>query len=439
MAADRPRLDTTSRGLRVVSEPMSGVRSVALGIWIGVGSRFETPAQAGVSHFLEHLLFKGTPQYTAEQIAQIFDGFGGEVNAGTGRDYTVVYIRVLDELLERGFPVIAEMLSHPTFADLDQEREVVCEEIAMYADDPEDQVHDMLARAIFPNQPLGRPVIGTADVVAHIPKDDIAAYHAHHYRAPNMVIAAAGNVDQDALVELSNKLLGDLRNGAAPDAPTPAAPGAPRLEVIKKATEQVHLCIGGPGLTRSDPRRHAQAVLDTLLGGLMSSRLFQEVREKRGLAYSVGSYTAGYADAGQVVVHLGTREDNLATCCQVIETELRRLRDFAVPAAELQRAKDHLKGRLVLGTESPGTRMNRLGRAVITDTEMLTIDEIIDRIDEVRDDDVQALAAEFWQPETMSVAAVGPDTDLIRAGIAKVTPHVAEVDPLAVGHGVLAR
>ena len=438
MADDRPRLDTTSRGLRVVSEPMSGVRSVALGIWIGVGSRFETPAQAGVSHFLEHLLFKGTPRYTAEQIAQIFDGFGGEINAATGRDYTVVYIRLLDELLERGLPVIADMLSHPIFADLDQERAVVCEEIAMYADDPEDQVHDMLARAIFPNQPLGRPVIGTADVVANIPKDDIAAYHAHHYRAPNMVVAAAGNVDHDALVGLSDRLLSDLRDGSAPEAPIPAEPGDPRLALIQKTTEQVHLCVGGPGLTRSDPRRHAQAVLDTLLGGLMSSRLFQEVREKRGLAYSVGSYTAGYADAGQVVIHLGTREDNLATCCEVITTELRRLRDDPVPAAELQRAKDHLKGRLVLGTESPGTRMNRIGRLVVTDSEMLTIDEIIDRIDQVRADDLQTLAAEFWQPEMMSVAAIGPNTDLIRAGIAKVTPHLVDQAPLAGREEVLA-
>jgi predicted Zn-dependent peptidase len=439
VAGDRPRLDTTSRGLRVVSEPMSGVRSVALGIWIGVGSRFETPAQAGVSHFLEHLLFKGTPQYTAEQIAQIFDGFGGEVNAATGRDYTVVYIRVLDEILERGVPVIADMLVRPTFAELDQEREVVCEEIAMYADDPEDQVHDLLARAIFPDQPLGRPVIGTAEVVANIPKPEIAAYHANHYRAPNMVVAAAGNVDHDALLALADALLADLPGGGPPEPPVPAHHGGSQVALIQKPTEQVHLCIGGPGLTRSDPRRHAQAVLDTMLGGLMSSRLFQEVREKRGLAYSVGSYTAGYADAGQVVVHLGTREDNLATCCSIIQTELRKLRDSPVADTELRRAKDHLKGRLVLGTESPGTRMNRLGRAVVTETELLTIDDIIERVEAVQASDIQALAAEFWQPDDMSVAAVGPNVDLIRAGIAKVTPHLADAAPLDLAAGALAR
>ncbi len=221
--------------------------------------------------------------------------------------------------------------------------------------------------------------------------------------------------------------------------PVPARAGESQLALLTKPTEQIHLCIGGRGLTRSDPRRHAQAVLDTMLGGLMSSRLFQEVREKRGLAYSVGSYTAGYADAGQVVVHLGTREDNLGTCCAIIQTELRRLRDERIPEAELRRAKDHLKGRLVLGTESPGTRMNRLGRAVVTDTELLTIDEIIELVEAVEAPDIQALASEFWQPDAMSVAAVGPNPDRIRAGIANVTPHLADVVPLDLAQEALAR
>jgi predicted Zn-dependent peptidase len=254
-----------------------------------------------------------------------------------------------------------------------------------------------------------------------------------------MVVAAAGNVDHDALVALADSLLAELPGGGAPESPVPARTGASRLALLQKPTEQVHLCIGGPGLSRSDPRRHGQAVLDTMLGGLMSSRLFQEVREKRGLAYSVGSYTAGYADAGQVVVHLGTREDNLATCCSVIQTELRRLRDEPIPDAELRRAKDHLKGRLVLGTESPATRMNRLGRAVVTETELLTIDEIIDRVEAVQAQDIQALAADFWQPDDMSVAAVGPNPDLIRAGISKVTPHLADASALDLVQAAITR
>jgi predicted Zn-dependent peptidase len=405
---------------------MAGVRSVALGVWIGVGSRFETPAQSGVSHFLEHLLFKGTPDYSAERIAQVFDALGGEVNAATGRDYTVVYMRVLDELVERAFPVIADMLTRPAFADLDQERQVVLEEIAMYEDDPQDHVHDMLAEAIFPAQPLGRPVIGSAEVIGSVPKDGIADYHRHHYQAPNMVVAAAGNVDHDHLVGLSERLLGGLGSGGGPAAFEPGTPAAPALVLREKPTEQVHLCLGGPGLSRSDGRRHAQSVLDTLLGGLMSSRLFQEVREKRGLAYSVGSYAIGYADTGQVAVHLGTREDNLGLGCEIIAAELRRLAEEPVPAEELRRAKDHLKGRLVLGTESPGTRMNRAGRALVTDTELLTIDEIIERVEAVTADDVLALADEFWRPERMSAAVIGPDADAIRAGIARFHPGLGD-------------
>ncbi len=420
--ADRPRVGATNSGLRVVSESMAGVRSVALGVWIGVGSRFETPAQAGVSHFLEHLLFKGTPSHSAEEIAQIFDGLGGEVNAATGRDYTVVYMRVLDELVERAYPVMSDMLSRPGFFDLDQEREVVLEEIAMYEDDPGDQVHDMLTAAIFPGQGLGRPVIGTAEVVGSVPKDGIADYHRHHYRAPNMVVSAAGNIEHDELLELSERLMADIGAGGEPAAFEAASAGPPTVALKVKPTEQVHLCIGGPGLSRSDPRRHAQSVLDTLLGGLMSSRLFQEVREKRGLAYSVGSYAIGYADAGQVTVHLGTRGENLGTACEVIGTELRKLGDAPVPADELRRAKDHLKGRLVLSTESPGSRMNRIGRSLVTDTELLTIDEVIERVEAVTADDVQALAREFWQPEAMSAAVIGPDESEIRRGLERLVP-----------------
>ncbi|MCC6830777.1 MAG: insulinase family protein [Thermoleophilia bacterium] len=419
--SDRPRVGVTNSGLRVVSESMAGVRSVALGVWIGVGSRFETPAQAGVSHFLEHLLFKGTPAHSAEEIAQIFDGLGGEVNAATGRDYTVVYMRVLDELVERAYPVMTDMLCRPGFYDLDQEREVVLEEIAMYEDDPQDTVHDILTAAIYPGQALGRPVIGTAEVIGSVPKDGIDAYHKHHYRAPNMVVSAAGNITHDELLELSDRLMGGIGAGGDPAAFEAASPGAPGVVIKEKPTEQVHLCIGGPGLSRSDPRRHAQSVLDTLLGGLMSSRLFQEVREKRGLAYSVGSYAVGYADAGQVAVHLGTRGDNLGTSCEVIGNELRKLGDEPVPAEELRRAKDHLKGRLVLSTESPGSRMNRIGRALVTDTELLTIDEIIGRVEAVTAEDILALAREFWQPESFSVAAIGPDEAEIRRGLERLT------------------
>jgi predicted Zn-dependent peptidase len=318
------------------------------------------------------------------------------------------------------------MLQRPGFFDLDQEREVVLEEIAMYEDDPQDQVHDLINEAIFPGQALGRPVIGTAEVIGGVPESGIRAYHRSHYTAPNTVVAAAGHIDHERLVDLAGRMLGDLGPDAGPGKFEPAAPGEPELIVKEKATEQYHVCLGGPGLTRNDPRRHAQSVLDTILGGSMSSRLFQEVREKRGLAYSVGSYALGYADTGQVGVYLGTREDNLATACGVIAEELRRLAEEPVPAEELRRAKDHLKGRLVLGLESPGTRMNRIGKALLTGAELLTIDEVIGRIEAVEAEDLTALAQEHWSPERMSAAAIGPSADAVRAGLQRLSPQLVE-------------
>ena len=419
-----PVLGTTSGGLRVISETLPGARSVAIGIWIGVGSRFERVEEAGISHFLEHMLFKGTPSHSAEEIAQAFDGLGGEVNAATGKDYTVLYARVLDELLDRAFPLLTDMLQRPAFVDLEQEREVVLEEIAMYEDDPQDQIHDLASNAVFPDQALGRPVIGSRAVIGGVTVPGVRAYHGDHYTAPNMVVAAAGNVSHERVMELSEELLGSLSPASGDGVYEPAQPGTPTLVVKEKATEQYHLCLGGPGLSRNDPRRHAQSVLDTVLGGSMSSRLFQEVREKRGLAYSVGSYVVGYADAGQVGVYLGTREDNLATSCEIIGAELRRIGHEPLPAEELQRAKDHLKGRLVLGMESSGTRMNRIGRSVLTGTELLTIDEIIARVNAVTAEDVLALAQEHWQPESMSAAAIGPAGDIIRSAVAALSPEL---------------
>ena len=421
-----PTLSTTGGGLRVISEPLAGVRSVALGIWVGVGSRYEREHEAGISHFIEHLLFKGTPSYTARDIAERFDGLGGEVNAATGRDYTVFYIRVRDEHVAEAIPVLTDMLQRPGFFELDQEREVVLEEIAMYDDDPQDKVHDLVGAAVFPGQSLGRPVIGTEEVIGTVQEDGIRDYFRSHYTAGRMVLAAAGNITHDQLVAIGEGLLADVPQTAAPPTFEAAAAGDPVLVVERKPTEQYHLVLGGPGLSRSDPRRHAQSVLDTVLGGSMSSRLFQEIRERRGLAYSVGSYSVGYADSGQIGLFLGTREENLETASDIIATELRRLADEPVPADELHRAKEHLKGRLVLSLESPATRMNRIGKATVTDTELLGIDEIIERIDAVDADAVRDLAAAYWQPESMSLAAIGPDVDAVRRAASRLSPALTD-------------
>ena len=413
-------------GIRLVTESMPGARSVAVGAWIGVGSRFETPEESGVSHFLEHMLFKGTPTRSPQRIAEEFDGLGGEVNAATGKDYTVVYARVLDDLVGDAFEIVSDMLQRPAMAELEQEREVVLEEIAMYEDDPQDKVHDLATQALFPGQAMGRPVIGFGEVVGSVTADEVRRYHASHYTSPNVVVAAAGHVDHETLGELCDRHLGELAQTPSAGAIEPAVAGGPRLLVEEKPTEQYHLSLSGPGLSRSDDRRHAMQVLDVILGGAMSSRLFQEVREKRGLAYSVGSYTVGYADTGQLGVYVGTRGDNLGQVCEIVRTELLRLGSERVSPAELRRAKDHLKGRLVLGLESPGNRMNRIGRAVLGDTELLSVDEIVERIEAVGADDLQGIAEEHWDPAGLSGAAIGTSSRTIADAAGRLSTDLAD-------------
>lgn len=407
----------TPGGVRVVSDTIPGVRSVALGVWIGVGSRHERPPDSGMSHFLEHMLFKGTPTRSPADIASEFDALGGEVNAATGRDYTVLYTRVVDDLLGRAAPILADMVGRPNFQDLEQERDVVLEEIAMYEDDPQDLIHDLAAEAAFPDQALGRPVIGTAEVIGAVDRARVGAHHRAHYTRQNVVLAAAGNITHEDALALAHEMLDDLQPRDGITVPEPASPGGVRTLVREKATEQVHLCLTGTGLPRDDPRRHANAVLDTLLGGSMSSRLFQEVREKRGLAYSVGSFSIGYAETGQVGVYVGTRAESLGVTCEVIGAELRRIADEQIPPDELARIKDHLKGRLVLSLESTGSRMSRVGRSHLFGVELLSVDELTARIDAVRGDDVRALADAFWRPERLSAAAIGPERGPIIAAL----------------------
>jgi predicted Zn-dependent peptidase len=279
--------------------------------------------------------------------------------------------------------------------------------------------------AVFPGQSLGRPVIGTREVIGSVDVDGVRSYFRDHYTTGTMVLAAAGNITHDQLLAIGETHLAEVPQVHAPTAFSPATAGPATLVIQEKDTEQYHLAFGGGGISRNDERRHVQSVLDTLLGGSMSSRLFQEVRERRGLAYAIGSYSVGYADAGQIGLFLGTRHENLHTACGVIGTELRRLATEPVAAEELTRAKEHLKGRLVLSLESPATRMNRIGRAVVTDSELLEVDEVIARIEAVSADDVRALASEFWQPENFSLAAIGPDGDAVRHAVEQFSASLA--------------
>ena len=421
---EQARVTTLKSGARVVTEAMPSVRSIALGFWVRAGSRDEDHEHAGISHFLEHLLFKGTDRFSSREIDEAFDAMGAEVNAGTGKETTSVYSRFLDNHLERAFDVLQDMVLRPAYPDIDSERQVVIEEIAMYEDEPQDKVHDVLAGAIFGDHPLGRPIIGRADVVSEVPVPEIGRWHDGRYVPGNMVLAAAGNLEHDRIVELAELAFGDAAPGSEAAMEPPQRNGQV-LRFHQKETEQYHLALGGAGIPRGDDRRFALRVLDTILGGSTSSRLFQEVREKRGLAYSVYSYASHYADTGQVALYVGTRPDNVGEALEVIGTELRRLVDDGVSEEELERARDNVKGRTVLSMESTLTRMNRLGSSVLMGVPLLTIDEVLAAFDAVTLDDVNGLAREFWLPEHMAAAGVGGDEDAFRRALEAVSPALA--------------
>ncbi len=423
MSAEKARLTTLDSGVRVVTEAVPSVRSIALGFSVRTGSRDEATDQAGISHFLEHLLFKGTERFTSLEIDEAFDAMGAEVNAGTSKETTSVYSRFLDGHLERAFDVLQDMVLNPVYPDIDSERQVVIEEIAMYEDEPQDKVHDVLAGAVFGDHPLGRPIIGRAEVVSSVPVPQIAAWHDGRYVPGNIVVAAAGNLEHERIVALVE---GAFRDAGPVPGGGPSPNGIkPSLRFHSKETEQYHLCLGGPGLPRGDERRFALRILDTILGGSTSSRLFQEVREKRGLAYSVFSYASHYADTGQVAVYVGTRPDNVGEAMDVIGVELARIKDEGVSEQELERARENVKGRTVLSMESTLTRMNRLGSSILMGVPLLTVDQVLAAFDAVTLDDVNLLARELWQPERLSAAGVGGDEAAFRSAIQAVNPELA--------------
>ncbi len=443
------RITTLDGGVRVVSEPLPAVRSVALGFWIGAGSALESDDQAGISHLLEHMLFRGSERYGSEEIDQIFDAMGAELNAGTDKEATSVYTRVLDRHLERAFDVIADMVWRPLMGELEAEREVVLEEIAMYEDDPQDRVFDVLGEAVFGEHPLGRAVIGRAEVVRAVTRERLRAFHAERYDPADVVISAAGSVEHDALVEMARAACPPRPTGGGSGAVGPnsgvgaAPPGEPgetsgvdargasggvgevgdplferRVRFLRKETEQYHLCLGGRGMARDDERRFALRVLDNVLGGGPSSRLFQEVRERRGLAYSVFSFSNLYAATGEVGLYVGTRPENLAEALKVIAAELERFVREPADARELERSRENAKGRLVLALESTAARMNRLGSSVLTSQPILSVEELVARIDAVTVEDLQALATELFRAGELSVAAIGPDEAVLREALA---------------------
>jgi len=421
---------TLPDGVRVITERIANVRSVALGFWIGTGSAMESDAQAGTSHLLEHMLFRGTERYRSHEIDEIFDAMGAEANAGTDRESTSLYTRVLDRHLQRAFGVAAEMVWRPRFESLEAEREVVLEEIAMYEDDPQDRVFDVLGGAVFDSHPLGRAVIGTAAVVGAVTREELQDFHDERYAPQRIVIAAAGSVDHDALVELvrvaspggdtdtDSAAQPSAGNGTAPShTPQPDPVFERRVRFLRKDTEQYHVCLGGRGISRHDERRFALRVLEGVLGGTSSSRLFQEVRERRGLAYSVFSFSSQYADTGEVGLYVGTRPDNLDEAVATITQELERFVEAPASPQELDRSRENLKGRVALSLESTSARMSRLGSALLGGVPIYSVDEIVDRIDAVTIEDLCQLTRELFVPETLSIAGVGAEEDAFRRAL----------------------
>jgi predicted Zn-dependent peptidase len=402
-------------GLRILTEAVPAMRSVSFGIWVRVGSRDETPELAGASHFLEHLLFKGTRRRTALDISAQIEAVGGETNAFTTKEYTCYYARVLDADLPLAVDVMADLITGSVLAeaDVETERGVILEEIAMHDDEPGDEVHDLLAAALYGSHPLGRLVSGTAETISPMTREQILTFYRHWYTPPNIVVAAAGNLDHDRVVELvsgTGLADGPVAEPAGLRHPEPVPVRASQVLIREKDTEQAHLVLGGPAISRLDERRFALGVLNNCLGGGMSSRLFQEIRERRGLAYSVYSYTSQYADTGLFVVYAGCAPGKVDEVLDLTRTELARVAADGVTEDEVARGRGMTKGALVLGLEDTGSRMTRLGKGELVYGELLPVDELLARVGAVSTEQVRAVAADVLGAP-MSLAVVGPFDD----------------------------
>jgi predicted Zn-dependent peptidase len=404
-------------GVRVLTEAMPGQRSASIGMWVGVGSRDEADGHHGSTHFLEHLLFKGTRRRTALEIASAFDEVGGESNAATAKENTCYYARVLDTDLPMAIDVIADMVTSAVLDphELEQERDVILEEIAMDSDDPADVAHEKFAEAVLGTHPLGRPIGGTPEAIRAVPRDAVLEHYRRYYRPQELVVTAAGGLDHDVVCGLVMDALRtagwDLEADAAPVDRRVAEPvlitGEPGIQVHHRAVEQANILVGCPAITATDERRYVMNVLNAVLGGGMSSRLFQEIREKRGLVYSTYSFSAGYADAGYFAMYAGCSPAKAGQVISLLETELDRLAADGITAEELRRAAGQLSGGMVLALEDSGSRMSRLGRAELVTGEFRDLDQSLERIRAVTAEEVRLLAAELAAaPRTVTV--VGP-------------------------------
>ena len=413
---DGVRSSVLPSGLRIVTEAIPTTRSASMGVWVNVGSRDESAALSGASHFLEHLLFKGTKRRTALDISAEVEAVGGETNAFTTKEYTCYYARVLDADLPLAVDVLCDAVAESVLdpADVETERSVILEEIAMHEDEPGDEVHDIFTAAIFGGHPLGRLISGTSDTVSPMTRAQVNRFYRRRYTAPEIILAAAGNLEHGAFVRLVRAALAGTPLDSGPAAPAGLRPVGRRVPVQpartvveNRDTEQAHVVLGGPGIGRLDERRFALGVLNNLLGGGMSSRLFQEIREKRGLAYSVYSYATQYAETGVFGVYAGCAPGKVEEVLDLTRAELTRVASTGVTADEVARGKGMAKGSYVLGLEDTGSRMSRLAKSELLYGDLMTVDELLGRVDRVTHDEVNELAAELLS-RPLSLAVLGP-------------------------------
>ena len=400
--------ETLDSGLRLVTEPMTHVRSVSIGVWLTRGSRHETVEQGGIAHFVEHMLFKGTATRSAEDIAQAIDSIGGQLDAFTSKEYAGYYIKVLDEHLGLAVDVLADIILRPAFAedDIEREKKVILEEIKMVEDTPDDLVHELFTQAFWDGHPLGRPILGSKDTVESFTQPVLRDYFRSAYVADNLVVAAAGNLEHERFRDLiAGTFAAVPRAGVV--AGDQAPPSCPGLQTREKELEQSHICLGTHAYPQNHERRYALYILNTLLGGSMSSRLFQNIREKRGLAYAVFSGVAAYRDAGMLTVYAGCANESVPEVVDLIVDELRQLKRQPLPEGELRRSKDHLKGNLMLSLESTSSRMTHLARQDIYFDQHFTLDETLAGIERVSAADVQRVAADLFADGSIGGTVLG--------------------------------
>nr|ADC35969.1 putative protease [uncultured bacterium 98] len=400
--------DVLPNGLRLLTEQMPHVRSVSIGVWLTRGSRHEPSQHAGIAHFVEHMLFKGTGSRSAEDIAQAIDSIGGQMDAFTAKEYASYYIKVLDEHLPLAIDVLADIVLRPAFAaeDIEREKKVVLEEIKMVEDTPDDLVHELFTEHFWKDHPLGRPILGTPDTVSALNAETLRSYFTDAYSAGNLIVAAVGNIDHSHVRDLVTKHFGHLTTigEAIVDAPPHVVP---EVVIRNKELEQSHVCLGTTGYQQDHKDRYASYVLNTVLGGSMSSRLFQNVREKRGLAYAVFSGLSAYRDAGNVTVYAGCANNAVAELIDVVVGELRRIKDDPPPEEEIRRAKDHLKGSLMLNLESTSSRMSHLARQEIYFDRQFGLDETLEGVELVSRADLERVARDLFGRDALAATVLG--------------------------------